>query len=90
MTDLIAAHAELQERYVALEAAIHDLRLDRIKQKNKYKRLEEQVRVLTETFSHIHAGFGNDTCRECGLDIRNPIHKREGAGNNGRSHSQGD
>ena len=38
--------------------------------------LDKQVKQLLSTFKHIHVGYGEDICRECGLDIRNPVHER--------------
>jgi len=35
-----------------------------------------RIMALTNVFEHNHRGFGSDTCAQCGLDIRDPIHKR--------------
>lgn len=45
--------------------------------KRANKLMAEQEQYL-KAFSHIHKSNGvDDTCATCGLDLRNPIHKRE-------------
>ncbi len=35
------------------------------------------VDSLRKAFEHVHVNNGeSDACAECGLDIRNPVHKR--------------
>jgi len=39
-----------------------------------------EVLLLRRTFAHTHSSVGNekndDSCAECGLDLRDPIHYR--------------
>jgi hypothetical protein len=60
--------------------------LERLKEENAYLRrnLAEANRRLEDlgryrkTFEHVHVNdqSGTDTCAKCGLDLRDPIHKR--------------
>ena len=35
----------------------------------------DEIELLRKTFKHYHKNNGvDDTCEECGLDLRNPIH----------------
>jgi len=36
----------------------------------------EEIELFRRTFHHFHINRqdGTDTCKECGLDLRNPIH----------------
>ena len=45
--------------------------------KNEIAALKKEIQLLVDTFRHLHAGFGSDTCRQCGLDIRHPIHREK-------------
>lgn len=39
--------------------------------------LEKELDTMRSTFQHIHVNNGeDDSCLECGLDLRNPIHTR--------------
>ena len=41
-------------------------------------KLELRVNELETAFRHYHVASGNcDICKQCGLDIRDSIHKRE-------------
>lgn len=43
-----------------------------------YKFIERDLGTLLKTFNHTHVSNGeDDTCNECGLDLRNPIHRRK-------------
>jgi hypothetical protein len=38
-----------------------------------------RVKVLESAFRHVHVSNGvNDLCKQCGLDLRDPIHERFG------------
>jgi predicted RNase H-like nuclease (RuvC/YqgF family) len=40
-------------------------------------RATKESQTLRATFRHIHVNNGlDDACRQCGLDLRNPIHQR--------------
>ncbi len=45
---------------------------------NKYIiQVKEELNQLIETFKHMHINNGHnndDSCKQCGLDLRNPIH----------------
>ena len=39
--------------------------------------LQQRIIVLENTFRHNHVNNGqDDTCRACGLDLRDPVHVR--------------
>jgi hypothetical protein len=39
--------------------------------------LNREIAYLRKTFEHTHVNNGKDDgCAECGLDVRNPVHKR--------------
>lgn len=43
-----------------------------------YARLKADHDSLLAAFRHTHEKGEGDTCAKCGLDLRNPIHKRAG------------
>ncbi len=45
---------------------------------DKIAQLEAENEALREAFSHIHVNNQeDDACKECGLDLRHPVHRGE-------------
>jgi len=60
---IVAMLEEHQDRVIALTGTI--------------QQLTAEVELLRKTFRHFHvASELGDSCRECGLDLRNEVHVR--------------
>lgn len=47
---------------------------------NSRKDMERDLNLMLATFRHIHVNNGqDDSCRQCGLDLRHPVHARSRA-----------
>ena len=65
------------DSFAALNKMSHSLRHRMaMNDSGRIRDLEAEVDQMRETFGHYHvnAGDGSDACRQCGLDLRNPIH----------------
>lgn len=73
--------AEAERMHLAFTA--HNKRhAEGIEQWASYADLErvDKERYLA-AFAHVHVAWGDsDTCRQCGLDLRDPIHAQPGKG----------
>ena len=75
----------LQEKMEELErqvvAAHNELWCRGMGETNEIERLREENLALTTAFKHTHVakydeGILLDECGKCGLDLRNPVHRR--------------
>jgi seryl-tRNA synthetase len=66
----IKREAKLPEENKRLKRKVEKLEV-------KLQSLETELDQLLKTFEHTHVNNGeDDACAECGLDLRNRIHKR--------------
>lgn len=62
---MLVDYKEVKEDYARLNKKIADLK--------------EQIEKLEKVFGHYHVNSGeggDDSCKKCGFDLRNPIHTR--------------
>ena len=60
--------SKLQEMHEALKPATDN---------DGFKITQREYYALINAFRHIHVNNGvDDACRQCGLDLRNPVHMR--------------
>lgn len=70
--DLIRQRAELiAERYALLARCDNARQLER-----ELARAIQERDALLRRYAHMHVAGPGDECRECGFDLRNPIHFR--------------
>lgn len=63
--------------YCSLEGIISELEQELEQGDKAILDCKKEYIQLLERFRHVHSSNGvDDTCKECGFDLRNPIHSR--------------